>query len=289
MARDTRFWLITTACTVALLVVPFQLAVTVQPESSTFSGFLLNPVDGHSYLAKMRQGAEGNWLFRLPYAEDPGPGAFLFVFYLGLGHLQTLLGWPPLLIYHVARLAATVVMFWIAWVFLREVVPTLGARRWAYSLVLVGSGLGWIGIPLGRLAVDLWVPEAIPFLAGLANPHFPLAAAAMLLGMLALISTRWGVRSRLVAAALGRLPAGNGAAVCGSLCRRGRGCMDRLGSARKPDRSRLSGSTTVDHPRSWGTVGGEPALDPVRLLDHPNPLGSGSVVSAKPDTHATRC
>ncbi|MCK4961839.1 MAG: hypothetical protein KAS19_05105, partial [Anaerolineales bacterium] len=50
---------------------PYFLASKLgQP--AIFSGFLINPMDGFSYLAKMRQGAEGSWLLHLPYAPEPG-------------------------------------------------------------------------------------------------------------------------------------------------------------------------------------------------------------------------
>lgn len=201
MEHGTRPWLIATGAVLALLAAPYLLAAGAQPEGSVFSGFLLNPVDGFSYLAKMRQGAEGSWLFRLPYAADPGEGAALFLYYLGLGHLQRVLGWPPLVVYHVARLTSAAAMFVCAWVFLKATVPSARARGWSYALILVGSGLGWLGLPFGRLAVDLWVPEAIPFLAAFANPHFPLAASGMLAALTALAARGARLSVRVAAGA----------------------------------------------------------------------------------------
>src|SRR3990172_1560601 len=74
---------------VALLLInlPYLAAPQLIPSQSTFNGFLLNPTDGYSYLAKMRQGASGPLEFRLPYGPEPGDGAMLFVYYLLLGRL----------------------------------------------------------------------------------------------------------------------------------------------------------------------------------------------------------
>ena len=74
---------------VALLLVnlPYLVAPSLTAPQSSFSGFLLNPIDGYSYLAKMRQGAAEPLEFRLPYAAEPGDGALLFVYYLVLGRV----------------------------------------------------------------------------------------------------------------------------------------------------------------------------------------------------------
>jgi hypothetical protein len=140
----------------------------------------------------MRQGAGGSWLFQLPYTAEPGQGTLLFLYYLGLGHLQELLGADPLVVYHAARLLGIVAMLGAASAFYRQFLASPAARRWAFALTAVGAGLGWLGLGLGRLAIDLWVPEAIPFLAAFANPHFPLAAACLLIALTAIAAP--GVR-----------------------------------------------------------------------------------------------
>jgi len=161
---------------VALLtLVPYLLASRMTAAGHTFSGFLINPLDGFSYLAKMRQGAQGSWLFTLPYAAEPGPPALTFTFYLFLGHLASWLHLSTLAVFHAARLLSFTFMGLMAFLFLRRCNLE---SRWVwvgYALVLFGSGLGWIAGPLGLLGSDLLIPESIPFAAGLVNPHFPFA------------------------------------------------------------------------------------------------------------------
>ncbi|HXV97312.1 MAG TPA: hypothetical protein VEC93_02745, partial [Anaerolineae bacterium] len=48
---------------VFLSCLPYLIAVLTAPQGWQFAGILVNPYDGHSYLAKIRQGLEGNWLF----------------------------------------------------------------------------------------------------------------------------------------------------------------------------------------------------------------------------------
>jgi hypothetical protein len=181
---------------VAATMVPYVWATSLVPKPSVFGGFLLNPLDGFSYLAKMRQGAGGSWLFRLPYAADPGPGVFLFVYYLLLGHISRLVDASPLAIFHLARGVGAIGMFLAGWRLLQHHVPPGRGRGWGFAMILVGSGLGWMGIPFGWLALDLWVPEAIPALAAYASAHFPLAVAALCLGGLTIspgYSSRWRI------------------------------------------------------------------------------------------------
>lgn len=188
-------------------LLPYLAAARMAGPGSTFAGFLLNPLDGFSYLAKMRQGAGGSWLFTLPYASQPGPGVFLYVYHLLLGHLASWAGLSLLTVYHAARVAGATGMFLAAFAFFGVCLRTRRARWIAFLLALFGSGLGWLLLPTQSLAADLWIPEAIPFLSAYVNVHFPLAAAAVLVGaasiLAASLNPRGSRRHGWVVAALG--------------------------------------------------------------------------------------
>jgi hypothetical protein len=195
------------AITIALLgiVVPYIVAWRISPAGTVFTGFLINPIDGFSYLAKMRQGFEGAWLFELPYTAEPGAGTFLFVFYIVLGHLSRVLNAPLIITYHVVRVIVSAGFFTTLYIFFDQIFEDRRLTWAGFLLSLFGSGLGWLAlIAGGRQSIDLWVPEAIPFLSAYANPHFPLAASAFILGIL--LTIRQGERSWaqwLLAAILG--------------------------------------------------------------------------------------
>ncbi len=181
MNQRDRWVAIGLAAGVALAtLLPTWIAHQMAPPGHTFAGFLLNPIDGFSYLAKMRQGFDGGWQFHLPYAAEPGAGAFLFTYYLLLGHIARVLGADLLLILHAARVAAAALMFAAIYRFLEEFVAERGERWFAYALCLVGAGWGWMGIAFGFVASDLSIPESTPFLSAYANAHFPLAVAAFM-------------------------------------------------------------------------------------------------------------
>ena len=169
------------AITILISVVPYLIAYSAAGDSHVFEGFLLNPLDGNSYLAKMQLGWEGQWKFTLPYTASPGEGAYLFLFYIFLGHAARLANLPLILVFHLARVAATVFMILTLYVFSRRVFAE--NRTWVSRIFIwmcLGAGMGWILFPFGVVTTDLWVPEAYVFLSGYVNPHFPLGLGLLL-------------------------------------------------------------------------------------------------------------
>ncbi len=189
---------------VAVTVVPYWLAYQVPP-AHVFSGVLVNPADGNSYFAKMREGWRGEWLFTLPYTTSPGAGALIFTYYLFLGHLARWTGASLDLVYAMARALGGLALLLSAYAFIARCIP---ARRWqwlAWLLFALGSGLGWLAVPLGGFTSDLWVAEAIPFLSVFVNAHFALGLALLLwILMWTTPGPAWGPAShwRLAAIAL---------------------------------------------------------------------------------------
>jgi hypothetical protein len=185
-----RWWLMIVALVFVVSIgLPHLLADSLARPLS-FAGFLVNPVDGFSYLAKMRQGSEGSWTYRLAYGAEPGQGVSLFVYHLALGHLSRLAGLNSLLVYHLARLMASALLPVAIAGMLAALMADRRARLAATGLALFGSGLGWLAALAGQRASDLWIPESIPWYASLANAHFPLALGAMALFSRLLLSAR---------------------------------------------------------------------------------------------------
>jgi hypothetical protein len=175
-------WVITWSLLILVLSgLPYFIALWATPEGWQFGGILVNPLDSHSYMAKMQQGVAGYWLFHLTYTPEPHAGALIFTFYLVLGHLAALVGAPKILIFHLARLLASLVLLLVAFRFIARIIPDPGERRLAFALLSSASGLGWLGAIFGAFPIDLWVPEAFVPYSIYANPHFPLAMTLMLI------------------------------------------------------------------------------------------------------------
>lgn len=176
---------------VALACVPYLVAVVRQDAALRFTGFLITADDGNTYLAKMAQGARGDWFYTSMYAADPGRPVFLFPFYYLLGRL-TGEGWTTRVIgYHVARVVFGFGYLVAAYAWAAEFVPRVRGRRLALGLIAFGGGLGWLALGAGGgsprledLPLDLYLPEAFSFLSLLTLPHIAAARFGLVLSLL---------------------------------------------------------------------------------------------------------
>jgi len=163
-----------------LLTIPYVISYSLIGRGYHFNGFLINPTDGHSYLAKMQLGRSGEWLFKLPYSSQPGEGVFLFIYYIVLGHIAGFLHLPNIFLFHVTRIINSAILF----IVLSKLINIYVKENWSFftlGLISFGSGLGWLGLILGLVSSDFTTPEIYPFLSSLTNPHFPLAIGLMLI------------------------------------------------------------------------------------------------------------
>lgn len=180
-ARE-RFWLLAVAAIVFILIIgPYLYAWFAADTQHVFGGLLVNPLDGNSYLAKMRQGYNGAWTFTLPYTAEPGEGAAINLYYLFLGHTTRWTGASLIFIYHAARTLGAVALLAALWRFCRAVFTERRSAFSAFALAALGGGLGWIALIAGVMSPDLWVAEAYPLLASFTNAHFPLGLALQVL------------------------------------------------------------------------------------------------------------
>ena len=163
-----------------LTIGPTILAQKTGPPDFAFQGFLINPIDGATYLAKMFQGWEGNWKYTLPFTAEPGQGAYLFVFYLFLGHLARLTHLPLITVFHLARVPAIIFLVFSLFNFLEKTLPDPKWRAPAFVWAAFASGMGWLAIPFGGFTSDFWVVEIYPFLSAYATPHFAFGLALLL-------------------------------------------------------------------------------------------------------------
>jgi hypothetical protein len=163
-----------------LTVGPVILAEKSAPPGYVFGGFLHNPIDGATYQAKMFQGWQGKWKYTPPYSPEPGPGAYLYVFYLLLGHVARISHSSIIGVFHFARALAIIILLFSLYHFAERMLPDPGSRGWAFVLSGLCTGMGWVTLPFGHLNSDFWVAEMYPFLSAYATPHFAFGLALML-------------------------------------------------------------------------------------------------------------
>ncbi len=190
-------WVALAAAGVALLSsVPYLVVTLTTPPDLRFGGALVNPIDGQSYFAKMRQGYDEAWLFRLPFTASDEADAFLFTFHLALGHLARISSLPLTAVYQAARILGGWALLLVVYELISRVFDSVTERRRAWAFVALTSGLGWLRIS----ATDLTIPESNTFFSILANAHFALATALMVIVFVSVIDGSW---RRAVPAAIG--------------------------------------------------------------------------------------
>ena len=142
ISKEQWRWAAVRAAVLILLTsLPYLIVTVTTPQELFYTGFLTNPEDGHSYLAKMRQGKRGDWLFHLPYTAEPHRGEFLFIYYLALGHLARWTGMPLIALWHAARVLNGFVLLMAVYYTVARWFQDLEQRRFAFMIVALGSGL----------------------------------------------------------------------------------------------------------------------------------------------------
>jgi hypothetical protein len=193
-SRRIRFALVFAAAIAAMSLLPYLLAYLWTPPGHHFAGFFFIADDATTYLAKMRQGADGAWLWNDPYTSEPHGGVFLFGFYLLFGHLAALLHLPMIAAYHLAGISGAIALVLAAERLCRRLLPP-DRRNLGLVLVVLGSGAGFLAQATGNPAIfgsrvealDLHLPELSGWYSILAIPHFAWATALIITALLGLL------------------------------------------------------------------------------------------------------
>ena len=171
--------------------IPYVYAYAVQPPGHVFVGFFYLWDDATTYIAKMREGWEGAWAWQNRYTTESSGTAYLFMFWILLGHLAALTGLPLLIVFHLARVAGAFALMGAGWLFICHFVEDRAARRFALFFLAFGLGLGLVLWALGHPvingnqteALDLRMPELSAFYSVLALPHFAWSGVFAALGV----------------------------------------------------------------------------------------------------------
>ncbi|HSS61569.1 MAG TPA: hypothetical protein VLK30_08955, partial [Candidatus Limnocylindrales bacterium] len=174
-----------------LTAIPYLYAYAVQPPGHVFVGFFYLWDDATTYLAKMREGWEGSWAWQNRYTTESGSTAYLFLFWIALGHVAAVTNLPLLVVFHLARVAGAFALMAASWLFIRHFIQDRTARRFALFFLAFGLGLGLVIWAAGRPdlfdgpteGLDLRMPELSVFYSVLALPHFAWSGVFAALGI----------------------------------------------------------------------------------------------------------
>lgn len=187
-----------------LLQIPYLLGYLTARVGTAYSGLLVHISDA-TYLVAIQLGMQGEWLYRIRFTSEPHAGAFLYTFYLALGHLARLLNLDAVTMWHLSLGVTSFILFLIVFGFIAYFIPHPNWRLVAFLIALFGAGYDVFPIPFETVAptsgvpLDLRMPEAHLFYSALTYPHYSAAIALILVsfwcalrGMLENISsTRW--------------------------------------------------------------------------------------------------
>src|SRR6266571_2756793 len=207
-ARDWRLPVLMGLVLAVVTAIPYVYAYLVQPSGHVFIGFFYLGDDANTYLAKMRQGWEGSWAWQNRYTTESSPTAYLFMFWILLGHAAAALHLPLIVTFHLARIAAAFALMAAAWLFVSHFIQDRSARRFAFFFIAVGLGLGYVLQALGHPVIfgnrtdtlDWRMPELTAFYSVLALPHFAWSGVFAALGVVLTLTAIH--RGSLVLAAL---------------------------------------------------------------------------------------
>jgi hypothetical protein len=189
--KHWRLPLLTGLVLAVITAIPYAYAYLTQPPGHVFMGFFYLGDDANTYLAKMRQGWEGEWGWQNRYTTEASPTAYLFMFWIVLGHLAALLHLPLIVVFHLARVGAAFALMAAAWLLICHFIQERSARRFAFFFCAAGLGLGYVVWAIGQPvifgnqteALDMRMPELTAFYSILALPHFAWSGVFAALGI----------------------------------------------------------------------------------------------------------
>jgi len=140
----------------ALLTLPYLVWLLWGPADLVHVGSFWYPRDFTVYLAAMQQGAQSSsWLIYDRFTPEPHDPVFMFPVYVAIGKIAAVVGATPLAVYYAGEVLARVGLLAALYAFAAAVLPTIGQRRLALALMLLGTNLGlWAAVlvePLARL------------------------------------------------------------------------------------------------------------------------------------------
>jgi len=172
---------------------PYMVSFNNAGSDHVFTGFLLGVEDGNTYIAKMLSGSYGVWMFRTPYTAYPQKGVLLYLLYILAGKLAA----PPdlhvqlVVLYHFLRICGGFLAVFATYDFMKYFLNGERWRRFGLVLAVLGGGLGWVLLVLGRnrlfgeIPLDFYSPETFGFLGIYSFPHLAIGRAFLLWTLLA--------------------------------------------------------------------------------------------------------
>lgn len=184
--RDWTFAAIGSLVAVLLANVPYVYGYFVAEPSRPFLGDARAFIDTNTYLAWIRQSADGHWLFRDLYTTEPHSRSLFHPLFLVLGRIARATGLSPEVVHGGARVVFGLLFLLLAFRFVAFFVEGRFERRATFVLLSVSGGLGWLHLfePIRRISESWfligWI-ESNSFLSIYALPLFAVSLVFLVL------------------------------------------------------------------------------------------------------------
>ena len=154
---------------------PYYLLNENAPGSMVFSGMSTNIPDEASYLMWSRQHANGAFLTTNHMTTDPHDRILPNPAWLAVGLIARVTGSDVLVSYHVARTFFSFLYLFVLWLLLLRIMPTRNVARFAWTVIALGGGLGWLTLTGLDIPSADWITELWSWPSMLHYPHFALS------------------------------------------------------------------------------------------------------------------
>lgn len=145
--------------------------------------------DYYSYLAWIRQAADGAWLFRDLFTTEPHDGVFFHPLFWVIGRFSGSTGLSPMVAWYLFHGVGIVMLAWAIYRLAAIFTGDRATRFLALVLATSASGLGWLvgadpDLPAAAQPIDLWLVESDLFRAWTSSfMTLPLSAALFTLSL----------------------------------------------------------------------------------------------------------
>ncbi len=176
--------------------IPYLVGIFFTPDGWVYHGSLPIPggftVDYNSHMAKMWQGARGDWDYRLLFTHEDHIGLNgVQGFYVALGAISSLFSLSFPVVYHLARIILIIALVFALWRFAARFF-TSSRECWIVLLLgTVAAGWSWVLLIFPSLTaevspIEFWLFDAFTILAMIYMPHFVAAILLQIVAFLAL-------------------------------------------------------------------------------------------------------
>lgn len=188
MSRYTIFAILIGFIAILFANLTYIYGYTVSKPDLGFLGRkVINSQDTYTYVAFIEQARQGRVLFENLYTSEPQSLSLFRPLYIVLGKLALLFNVQSVYVYHIGRVVLAFIFCFVLYRFLRYFFEKPGERLFAYSVVLLSTGLGFILGQLFPQSSDLWIPESNTFLSFGEAPHFIFSQILMLIAFMSFI------------------------------------------------------------------------------------------------------